>query len=426
MRKQMSLIFLFIVFGLFVSAFVYADWTAPLATAPTCASGNPGCDDPINTGSVEQIRSGALTVATAGGIATGFVVVNGNVGIGASNPVAKLEIRPLSPSEDFNSNLLALSPQGAQASPTDSWLFSNRGGKGNLLIYSQWDKYELYLDTDNAVSIPNQPDKEFFRIWRGAVPPLGGSGLIFGPEGSIAAPPQKIFEVRGTGELYNLGPMVLGGVSAPAAPPGGTGMIYYDSVSRKFKCYEGPGPATDCVLGGGGGQWTTSGSDIFNANSGQVRVNANNSNTGTLASGGLLFGDSSTQEGIASKRNVGGNQWGLDFYTGGVNRMAITSAGNVGIGTAATVPGAKLEIVSPNQNTVRLKKTSGSAGSVEMFPAVGDATSRTGQALCRTVVPTNAVCLGYWTFAGAISDQAPCTVSAPIANGRALCADFGD
>jgi trimeric autotransporter adhesin len=61
-------------------------------------------------------------------------------------------------------------------------------------------------------------------------------------------------------------------------------------------------------------------------------------------------------EGIGSKRTAGGNQNGLDFYTGVVNRMSITNGGNVGIGT--TNPLQKLDIngnVSLNDNTIYLR-----------------------------------------------------------------------
>jgi len=83
---------------------------------------------------------------------------------------------------------------------------------------------------------------------------------------------------------------------------------------------------------------------------GVVAVDADNQNNGTLNNGvdvkgsGLTFGLSSG-EGIASKRTAGGNQYGLDFYTGFAPRMSITSAangGNVGIGT--TSPLAPLHV----------------------------------------------------------------------------------
>lgn len=66
--------------------------------------------------------------------------------------------------------------------------------------------------------------------------------------------------------------------------------------------------------------------------------------------GGLRFGNTGFQtgEGLASKRTAGGNQFGLDFYTGYVSRLAITNSGNVGIGTSA--PTGPLHVVT-NQNS---------------------------------------------------------------------------
>ncbi len=50
---------------------------------------------------------------------------------------------------------------------------------------------------------------------------------------------------------------------------------------------------------------------------------------------GLVFGGTGSGEGISSKRTAGGNQFGLDFYTGFNARLSIDSAGRVGIGTTA-------------------------------------------------------------------------------------------
>jgi hypothetical protein len=71
-----------------------------------------------------------------------------------------------------------------------------------------------------------------------------------------------------------------------------------------------------------------------------VVVDSNNENSGTVASA-LTFGYGSG-EGIASKRTTGGNQYGLDFYTGGSARLSITGGGNVGIGTST--PGDLLSV----------------------------------------------------------------------------------
>lgn len=61
---------------------------------------------------------------------------------------------------------------------------------------------------------------------------------------------------------------------------------------------------------------------------GSFIINNSNSNTGDLTSGGLRFGNYSG-EGIASKRNAGGNQNGLDFYTSYTRRMWIANTGSV-------------------------------------------------------------------------------------------------
>jgi hypothetical protein len=74
-------------------------------------------------------------------------------------------------------------------------------------------------------------------------------------------------------------------------------------------------------------------------------------NNGTTGGVGLAFGGGG--EGIASKRTAGGNQYGLDFYTGNSNKMSITSSGFVGIGTQTAVNPAdtQFELYSPTTNS---------------------------------------------------------------------------
>lgn len=69
--------------------------------------------------------------------------------------------------------------------------------------------------------------------------------------------------------------------------------------------------------------------------SGNVVIDPGSQNNGTLTPG-LTFAPYSG-EGIASKRTAGGNQFGLDFYTFGTNRLSIANGGNVGIGTSSPV-----------------------------------------------------------------------------------------
>ncbi len=80
-------------------------------------------------------------------------------------------------------------------------------------------------------------------------------------------------------------------------------------------------------------------------NLGNVWIDPHGSNNGALTPG-LLFGSSSSTEGIGSKRTSGGNQYGLDFYTSGSNRVSIANSGNVGIGTSN--PTRRLHVVEPD------------------------------------------------------------------------------
>ncbi|MEO6498718.1 MAG: tail fiber domain-containing protein, partial [Mucilaginibacter sp.] len=59
-----------------------------------------------------------------------------------------------------------------------------------------------------------------------------------------------------------------------------------------------------------------------------VYIDDTQTNTGTKTPG-LFLGGAGSGEVIASKRNSGGNQYGIDFYTASVARMAITTAGHV-------------------------------------------------------------------------------------------------
>ncbi len=122
--------------------------------------------------------------------------------------------------------------------------------------------------------------------------------------------------------------------------------------------------------------------------------------------------DSNLLPGSDNSYNLGtsGSKWKDAFFSG-----------KVGIGSVN--PGASLEIIpqiADPSAALRLKRVSGVAGSVDLFTAVGDATLRTGSALCQTIA-ANSNCLSYWTSGGALS-----TCGTSIVNGRALCADFGD
>ena len=107
-----------------------------------------------------------------------------------------------------------------------------------------------------------------------------------------------------------------------------------------------------------------SGNSIFNgvlSVTNSVVVDATAQNNGAVfGSPGLVFGGSSSGEGMASKRTAGGNQFGLDFYTGYSARMSVASSGNVGIGT--TSPGTEKLVVAGGMDVTSPAANAGNDG----------------------------------------------------------------
>ena len=95
--------------------------------------------------------------------------------------------------------------------------------------------------------------------------------------------------------------------------------------------------------------------------SANIAVDYNNANLGTVANS-LHFGPTNSGEAIGSKRTATGNQYGLDFYTTSTNRMAITSAGNVGIGTAAPAAGLHVDLPQATATGLGVILSGGTSG----------------------------------------------------------------
>jgi len=123
---------------------------------------------------------------------------------------------------------------------------------------------------------------------------------------------------------------------------------------------------------------------------GGTHVDFSDLNSGTFGSN-LVFGDSSSGEGISSARQGTSNKWGLDFWTYKQRRMSITSTGKVGIGTPT--PTDALDVVGSahldfsNQNN-------GIFGTNLVF---GDSTSGEGISSARQGT-TNKWGLDFWTY----------------------------
>lgn len=84
----------------------------------------------------------------------------------------------------------------------------------------------------------------------------------------------------------------------------------------------------------------------------QVNLNDGDFNNGNTNGNGLTFG-SGSGEGIASQRQpgIGGNSFGLDFYTDFARRMSITQSGLVGIGLGTNKPVSGLEVANGDIRT---------------------------------------------------------------------------
>jgi hypothetical protein len=81
-----------LVFGATVAV---ADWTQPLSSAPTCTSGNAGCDAPLNVTAMGQTKLGGLVLNTATSPApNGLIVAAGKVALGTltPNPTGELTV----------------------------------------------------------------------------------------------------------------------------------------------------------------------------------------------------------------------------------------------------------------------------------------------------------------------------------------------
>jgi hypothetical protein len=142
--------------------------------------------------------------------------------------------------------------------------------------------------------------------------------VVIGPGGYFAGEEHSINFNDGSGHIGSL-------------EVGYNGSAGYFSVGNLYYSTYQPGTKAFTVWGNG-----------------NVNVDPDNLNNGFLNSGntnssGLTFGLSSG-EGIASKRTAGGNQYGLDFYTGYSNRMSIWNSGQVAIGTVTPVGNSTVDI----------------------------------------------------------------------------------
>jgi len=111
-----------------------------------------------------------------------------------------------------------------------------------------------------------------------------------------------------------------------------------------------------------------------------MALDTHNGFDGTFASSGsaLRFGGPGSGEYLGSKRTAGGNLYGLDFFTNYAPRLSLSNNGNVGIGT--TAPAATLHVAG-STSTVRLEGLAGTGTRVVSADASGNLSTVTTASL---------------------------------------------
>ena len=167
---------------------------------------------------------------------------------------------------------------------------------------------------------------------------------IIGPGGYVSGEQHSINFDDGVGHI---GSLIVGY----------NGSAGYFSVGNLYNGSHQTGTATFTVFGNGrAGLGTTNPQEGFSVNTGmnidQVNLNDGHFNNGNTNGNGLTFG-SGSGEGLASQRQpgLGGNQYGLDFYTDFARRMSISQGGLVGIGVGTNLPVSALEVASGDIRT---------------------------------------------------------------------------
>lgn len=145
------------------------------------------------------------------------------------------------------------------------------------------------------------------------------------------------------------------------------GLGWYGS-GKLFGGVNVDGPVLYGCDGGGLGSGCNSTLALRWRNDGNVMIDPASANAGALLPG-LTFG-SFSGEGISSKRTTGGNQFGLDFYTYGTNRLSITQTGNVGIGKSN--PTVALDVVGTIRVTGAIRSGSETGAAAPGLPAGSD------------------------------------------------------
>ena len=171
--KSISLILGVLIMSFLIGYLVLA-WTEPSVAPPGCLAGQPGCDAPINAGPTDQTKQGALIIGggvtapvfkdsgdttyfidPAGQAVTNYsAILKGNVGIGTTEPNAKLHVAD--GSVLFSGNIGGTPVSGAGRRLM--WIPANGGAfRVGYVSGTQWDdanigSYSVAMGVDPLAS----------------------------------------------------------------------------------------------------------------------------------------------------------------------------------------------------------------------------------------------------------------------------------
>ena len=358
-------------------------WSTTGNTGTTAASNFIGTTDNIDfvtrTNNTERMR----------------VTGTGNVGIGTASPTVKLDVIGTTKSNSYVFPAPAGDPspvitartvptgQGAANEKTELILFhgndwANSYGPDQITLRAPFLSFQTYNDTTVSDINNNAGFNE-----RMVVTSTGNVGI------GTTGPNNKLEVTQGTAGNSGIRMTNLPNVGALGTNVSGDIIAATAATTPNIYSVDGTLAANRTVTQGTNSiNFSGAGNKLFTG--GGVIIDAGGQNTGTSANA-LIFGSAGSGEAIGSKRTTGGNNIGLDFYTGYINRLSITNFGNVGIGT--TAPANKLEVTQGTAGNSGIRMTN--------FPSVGAlATNANGDIITATAATAPNIYTADGTLAG--------------------------